>query len=273
MSNAAPAITIPDDLKACQALVEQLAGTIEELDREKQDLQLAYTALLQQAFRRRSERYLNDPSQLTLDFGDSDDVSDAADGLKQAVEEAEQTIPQHTRRKPRKARNEEFPDHIPRREVEADVPDELKNCPKHVSLPTISSLFTVMDLFICPCGRRRTRMANFNRERGHKNGRIESVCAASSGDVHSQGPLGRRKSRTASAIGGVQAVGQTAEVTSTRPGLLGFALLALVQLAIRAGHRTARNGYPLASNGLQALLAVEVKGWKARTSSHQTGNT
>ena len=138
MSNAAPAITIPNELKACQALVEQLADAIneqankiEELDREKQDWKLAYTALLQQAFRRRSERYLNDPSQLTLDFGDSDDVSDAAEGLKQAVAEAEQTISQHTRRTPRKARNEEFPDHIPRREVEADVPDEMKNCPKH----------------------------------------------------------------------------------------------------------------------------------------------
>jgi len=71
MSNATPAITIPDDLTSCHALIEQLAGTVEEqagkieaLDREKQDLQLAYTALLQQAFRRRSERYIEDPNQL-----------------------------------------------------------------------------------------------------------------------------------------------------------------------------------------------------------------
>lgn len=138
MSNAAPAITIPDDLTSCHALIEQLAGAIKEqankieaLDREKQDLQLAYTVLLQQAFRRRSERYLEDPSQLALDFGDSDDMSDAADGLKQAVAEAEQTISQHTRRKPRKTRNEKLPEHLPRYEVEADVPDEMKNCPKH----------------------------------------------------------------------------------------------------------------------------------------------
>lgn len=138
MSNATPAITIPDDLNSCHALIEQLVGTVEEqadkieaLDREKQDIQLAYTALLQQAFRRRSERYIEDPNQLKLDFDDSDDVSDAAEGLKQAVEESEQTIPRHTRRKPRKTRNEEFPKHIPRREVEADVPDEMKNCPQH----------------------------------------------------------------------------------------------------------------------------------------------
>ena len=145
MSNAADAITFPDDMTSCHALLEQLVGTVEEqankieelhqknekLDREKQDIQLAYIALLQQAFRRRSERYIEDPNQLKLDFGDSDDVSDAAEGLSQAVEEAEQTIPEHTRRAPRKTRNEKLPKHLPRHEVEADVPDEMKNCPQH----------------------------------------------------------------------------------------------------------------------------------------------
>ena len=140
MSNATPAITFPDDLTSCHALLEQLADTIKEqankieaLDREKQDIQLAYIALLQQAFRRRSERYIEDPNQLTLDFDDSDDASDAAEGLKQAVAEAEaeQTISEHTRRAPRKTRNEKLPEHLPRREVEADVPDEMKNCPQH----------------------------------------------------------------------------------------------------------------------------------------------
>jgi hypothetical protein len=84
MSNATPAITFPADLNACHALMEQLIGTIEEqankieaLDREKQDLQLAYAALLQKMFARRSERYIEDPSQLALDFGDSDDAADA----------------------------------------------------------------------------------------------------------------------------------------------------------------------------------------------------
>jgi transposase len=141
MSNAQPAITPPDDLKSCQALVEQLADTIDELvekngelNREKDDLRLAYAALLQRAFRRRSERYIDDPNQLKLDFGDSDDAADAADGLCDAMKEAqraaeEQTVKQHTRR--RKPRNERLPEHLPRYEVEADVPDELKNCPEH----------------------------------------------------------------------------------------------------------------------------------------------
>ncbi len=134
MSNAKPTITIPDDLQGCQALVEQLVGTINlqtntinELNREKQELKLAYTALLQQAFRRRSERYLADPNQMTLDFGDSDDVSDAAEGLAEAVHV--QTVKEHTRR--RKPRNEKLPEHLPRYEVEADVPDEMKHCSEH----------------------------------------------------------------------------------------------------------------------------------------------
>ena len=133
MSNAAPAITFPDDLNACHALMEQLVGTIEELhqkneelDHEKQDLQLACTALLQKMFCRRSERYIADPEQMKLDFGDSDDAADAAEGLQQAVEESGRTVREHTRRIPRKTRSENFPQHIPRREVEADVLDEMK---------------------------------------------------------------------------------------------------------------------------------------------------
>ena len=76
-----------------------------------------------------SERYLADPNQLKLDFGASDDVSDAADGLGQAVEEVEQAVKAHTRR--RKRRNEKLPEHLPRYEVEAAVPDALKHCPEH----------------------------------------------------------------------------------------------------------------------------------------------
>jgi len=58
-------------------------------------------------------------------------VADAADGLSAAVEEAEQLIKQHTRRRrQRKPRSEKLPEHLPRYEVEAEVPDELKQCPE-----------------------------------------------------------------------------------------------------------------------------------------------
>ena len=164
--------SLPDDLAACQALIRQQsqtidaqrhtldsqsqtidahlhtieshALTIEELQRKKadleqqhQELQLAFDELVQRAFQRRSERYLEDPNQLRIDFGNSDAAADAAAGLAIAVEESradiviEQTIPEHTRRRRLRVRKERLPEHLPRYEVEAPVPDEIKNCPLH----------------------------------------------------------------------------------------------------------------------------------------------
>lgn len=158
-------LPIPDDLSACQALIAQLAATIgeqsrkidsqthtieshgltieqlqqekQQLEREKQELELAMAELLQRAFRHRSERYLEDPNQLQIDFGNSNAAADAAAGLATAIEESqaeiviEQTIPEHTRRRRYRPRNERLPEHLPRYEVEAPVPDDLKHCPLH----------------------------------------------------------------------------------------------------------------------------------------------
>jgi transposase len=160
MSNGTSAIAIPGDLKTCQSLVAQLAQQVEsqaetigsqaqaieahaqtilelkrkqeELEKEKIDLELAFADLLQKAFLKRRERYLADPNQLKLDFGDSDQAADAAEGLAQAAEEAGILVQAHTRhRRGRKPRNEQFPEHIPRYEVDAKVPEEMKTCPQH----------------------------------------------------------------------------------------------------------------------------------------------
>jgi transposase len=169
MSDADREIEIPDDLQACQALIVQLtaavetqnqkldahahtietqnqkldahahtieshAQTIDELQKEKQELELTIAELLQRAFRRRSERYLADPNQLRLDFGDTPEAADAAEGLAEAIEECDtlETIPEHTRRRRLwKARREKLPEHLPRYEVEAPTPDDLKTCPLH----------------------------------------------------------------------------------------------------------------------------------------------
>ncbi len=127
--DAALKITIPADLAGCHTLIEQLActvdsqtDTIEQLHREKEELKLALVELLQRAFRRHSERYINDPNQLRLDFKGTDEAVDAAEGLAQAVEESGRPVKAHTRRRPgRKPRNEALPDHLPRYEVEANV--------------------------------------------------------------------------------------------------------------------------------------------------------
>ncbi|MBN2563383.1 MAG: IS66 family transposase [Phycisphaerae bacterium] len=138
MSDATPTITVPCDLEGCQALVEQLAATVQEqadkfgeLSRQHQELQLAYAELVQRAFLKRRERYIEDPRQLALDFGDSDEAHDAAEGLAQAVEESEQTVRGYTRRRVSKPRDEKLPPHLPRYEVEAETPDEVKHCPEH----------------------------------------------------------------------------------------------------------------------------------------------
>jgi transposase len=137
--DAALKIAMPVELAGCHALIEQLActvdsqtSTIEQLRREKQEIELALAELMQRAFRNRSERYLNNPSQLRLDFKETDDAADAAEGLAQAVEEAGLAVQAHVRRRHgRKPRSEALPEHLPRYEVEATVPEEQKHCPQH----------------------------------------------------------------------------------------------------------------------------------------------
>lgn len=137
---------MPADLTGCHALIEQLActvnsqihtinsqtHTIEQLRREKQEIELAFAEYMQRVFRKRSERYINDPNQLRLDLGDTDAVADAAEGLAQAVEEVGHPVKAHVRRRHRrKPRDEALPEHLPRYEVEASVPKHVKHCPQH----------------------------------------------------------------------------------------------------------------------------------------------
>src|SRR5690606_22555209 len=76
------------------------------------------------------ERYIADPDQLRIDFGDTDDAADAAEGLAEAVEEAG-IIPPRPRGKPRKKRNESLPAHLPREVIVVDPPDSEKQCDTH----------------------------------------------------------------------------------------------------------------------------------------------
>jgi transposase len=139
---------LPTDLAACQALVVQQrqkiselnhatveqARAITELHQKVQEQELTINELLQRAYRHRSERYREDPGQLKLDFGNTPEAADAAEGLAAAVEEAEEIIvKEHKRRrhKPRKVRDESFPAHLPRREVTLDAPEDVKHCVAH----------------------------------------------------------------------------------------------------------------------------------------------
>lgn len=138
MSDGISSITIPNDLAACQALVEQLVQTVDsqsvtiaQLQKDQDALKLTITELLQRAFARRSERYLHDPHQLQIDFGDTLDAADAASGLAEAIAESGQRVKEHVRRKKRGLRSEVLSAHLPRYEVEAEVPEDEKHCPEH----------------------------------------------------------------------------------------------------------------------------------------------
>lgn len=104
---------------------------IARLEQERDEYRLAFDKLMQERFRNRSERYIDNPDQLRLDLGDTDEAADAAAGLADAIEDRQQTIPEHQRRKPRKKRDERLPAHLPRYEVIARASDEEKTCPTH----------------------------------------------------------------------------------------------------------------------------------------------
>jgi transposase len=124
-------------LEQKDALLSEQSETILRQEARLEAQQLEINRLLQQAFGRRSERYLESPAQLKLDFGGGPEVSDAADGLQQAVDEQaretdEGTVPiaGHQRNK-KKKRDESLPVDLPRIETVADVEPAQQHCDAH----------------------------------------------------------------------------------------------------------------------------------------------
>ena len=104
-------------------VIEQLEAKIAQLEKD-------YLKLWQERFAAKSERYLGDPEQLRIDFGDTDEAADATEGLAEAIEEAD-LIPEHKRRKPRKKCDESLPAHLPRKEIIVDADETDKQCETH----------------------------------------------------------------------------------------------------------------------------------------------
>jgi len=65
-----------------------------------------------------------------------------------------------------------------------------------------------------------------------------------------------------------QSVKRPRQTPAPRPRLLGSAVSALAELAIRPGDRAARNRHQGASKGFQVVLAMEVAGREARPPTH-----
>lgn len=116
-------LALPNDLAACHAIIRDQAERIAKLQAERD-------AALQLAFRKKIERYLPDPKQFVLDFGDSPEVVDAAEGIADAALE---TVAGYERRKQatEKARSQQLPAHLPRYEVKLAVPEDQKTCATH----------------------------------------------------------------------------------------------------------------------------------------------
>lgn len=133
--------SLPPDVPACHALiaakdallVEQtnvivtLQSAQERLSQENVELNLTIQKLLAQLQGHRRERH-EDPAQQQLAFG-----GDVADGLADAAAEQAEAFEEITvrRRKSRKPRNEQLPEHLPRYEVTAEVPAEEQHCAEH----------------------------------------------------------------------------------------------------------------------------------------------
>jgi len=130
-------LVLPSDLAACHAMIAKQQRVIDlQTDQlEEQKIEIAKLekerdAALQLAFRKKIERYLADPKQFVIDFGDSPEVVDAAAGIADAALEM---VGGYERRKPgtEKPRSEALPAHLPRYEVKLPVPADLKECPTH----------------------------------------------------------------------------------------------------------------------------------------------
>jgi transposase len=99
------------------------------LSQENQELKLTIRKLMERLYGRRSERFVADPHQIQLDFGD--DAAAAAEALAEAVLEAERTIEEvqnkrRARRRQPRPSSEKFPEHLPRYETIVDLPEEQK---------------------------------------------------------------------------------------------------------------------------------------------------
>jgi transposase len=125
------------------ALLSEQSATIRKQEEKLAAQQLEINRLIQQAFGRRSERYLESPQQLKIDFGGGPEVTDAADGLQQAVDEKQlvddavvaategPSTPPAAPPKKKKKRDASLPASLPRVEKIMDVSESDKHCAMH----------------------------------------------------------------------------------------------------------------------------------------------
>lgn len=112
--------SLPNDLAACHALINEQASEMEKLRK-------LLSRLVNGS--RSEKRILSGPSQAILPFETEEEYQSAKE---EAEAEAKQIVDQYTvtrHERNKKRRNESLPAHLPRVKVEIDA--ALKNCPEH----------------------------------------------------------------------------------------------------------------------------------------------
>ena len=130
---------IPTDPDACRSLIVEQARALleiqkskENLSKENSELKLQIDKLMKHLYGPKSERNVEGPNQLHLNFGDDEQAQDAqADAVAEAERIVQEFIVRREITKPKKTRNEQLPEHLPRYEVIAPIADADKLCGTH----------------------------------------------------------------------------------------------------------------------------------------------
>jgi transposase len=113
---------LPTNIEACHGLLEEQDSVLQSLARELEKAKFEIEQLKRYIYGRRSERHVEDQSQLTF-FADEQDVQPEATAQ---VDEAFEEVT-YTRRKRSKA--DRFPENLPREVQTIDVPEAERSCP------------------------------------------------------------------------------------------------------------------------------------------------
>ena len=113
---------LPSDIAACHALILQQAETAETLARNNAQLKSELEQLKRYIYGRRSERHVEDNSQLS--FFDSEQPPAA-----EQIDDAETVAEEITYRRRKRSKQERFPDNVSRQVRVIDVPEDRRACP------------------------------------------------------------------------------------------------------------------------------------------------
>jgi transposase len=112
---------LPHDLAACHRLIDEQGRINESLARDNEQLKFEIEQLKRYIYGRRSERHVEDDSQLPL-FDKQPEAAAASEADTEAIEE------EITYRRRRRSKSERFPENLPREVQTIEVPEAQRNC-------------------------------------------------------------------------------------------------------------------------------------------------